>query len=477
MPPASKREFGVILFDINSSNKEEALLTLIKICTYKWLSANKDTYKLILSNTKDSRNVKGFSNLYETNINELDPQPILECVENAEAEEGNWLDALQLAIHILKEAFEKPGIITLQILYITNLDRCSQTLDEGKVGKIIRDLKEYNIYLYIIGPNVKLPYTITSEDDVRDIMKDIKVDESIHSLAVAKKIIINTDNSVICDFKVGVHLFFSFKNSHGTQPWKVPLSFGTKLEIPVCTVKVYRKDAPFKLSSDVKNFSTVLVEDESVQLNYEDLVSGIIRHDKFVKVEGNDMFKVDGPRRDSTFYVLPDHEKPEECCQAIYNLVDVLAEQKKYAIARRVYNANTKPKFFVLVPQPDLEPKCFAMSELPYADEVNNKYKFVVPTASATESKNEDEFTQFFRSMDIWDDNCKVNIPLSPKLMLDWYSNKLVNAVAKQYLHRDLDLNEIDIDDLAETETNEFLDAFKKSWPEKTTNIDDENMD
>lgn len=175
MPPPAKRDCGVILFDVNASNKDEALAALMKISTFIWLSSTVDTYRLILSNTKESKNSKKYKHLYDTGLSDSDPQPILSCIENAEPEEGNWCDALLLAIEHLKEAHELPGVITLQILYITKLDGCSREMDMTKVERIINDLTEYDIYLYIIGPDVKLPYIITSQVDVSDAMKDITV--------------------------------------------------------------------------------------------------------------------------------------------------------------------------------------------------------------------------------------------------------------------------------------------------------------
>ncbi|XP_018567653.1 uncharacterized protein LOC108908199 [Anoplophora glabripennis] len=489
MPPPAKRDCGIILFDINASNKNEALAALMKISTFIWLSDTKDTYRLILSNTKESKNIKKYKNLYDSNLSDSDPQPILSCIENAKPEEGNWYDALLLAIAHLKEAYELSGVITLQILYMTKLDGCSQDVDMNKVERIINDLREYNIFLYIIGPDVKLPFTITRDSDVSDAMKDISVDESNPSLSMAKRIVDATTNTVLCDLKVGINLFFSFRNPRGTQPWKVPLSFGSRFEIPACTVKIYKRDAPFKLTTNSRNSKFVLLEDESVSVDISDLTSGIERHGKFVKVNEREMFKVEGPRsfavtgfthkkyipeyyiREGAFYVLPDADKLDDCSQILYDLIDELAEQEKYVVMRRVYNANNKPKFFVLVPQPDLQPKCFVMSELPYADDLKQNFKCTEPVL--TEKVEDDTFEQFFNSIDIWNDNCKLSIPLGPKMMLEIYSSKLANAVAKQYLEQDFSFEELDVDDL-ENETNDSLEALKASWPENDKPNEDE---
>lgn len=167
---------------------------------------------------------------------------------------------------------------------------------------------------------------------------------------------------------------------------------------------------------------------------------------------------------EGTYYVLPDADKPEDCSQILYTLIDELAKEEKYAVMRRVYNANNKPKFFVLVPQPELEPKCFVMAELPYADDLKQNFKFTEPVL--TETIEDDIFEQFFSSIDIWNDKCKLSVPLGPKMMLEPYTSKLANAAAKKYLENDLPFEELDINDLETNETNECLESLKASWPE-----------
>ncbi|KAJ8919971.1 hypothetical protein NQ315_006501 [Exocentrus adspersus] len=481
MPPPSKKDVGVIIFDVNASNKEEALASLMQIYTHIWLSSTKDLYRVILANTKESRNNKQYKNVYDGNINDPDPQSVLSVVEQAEAEEGDWLEPLLLAVYHLKQASELPGVITLQVLYLTKLDGSSQKVDMTKVEQLINDLREYNIYLYIAGPEVKLPFTITDKADVKEAMENAVVDESKPALVTAKRIVDATDHSVICDLKVGTNLFFSYRNSRGTQPWKVPLSFGSALEIPACTVKILRMDAPFKLSTNAPSSRMVLCDDEKVTVDRTEVVSGIARHGKFVKVDERDMFKVEGPRcfsvlgftekknipeyymREGAYCVLPDASKPNDCSQAFYNLVDVLAEQKKYAVVRRVYNSNNKPKFFVLVPQPESEPKSFVMSELPYADDLKQTLKFSDPVI--TEDAVDEDFEKFFNSIDIWEDSCKLDVPLGPKMIVDLYLSKLANAAASKYLGREFKCQATDVVNMEDKDTNESLQAVRRAWP------------
>lgn len=104
------------------------------------------------------------------------------------------------------------------------------------------------------------------------------------------------------------------------------------------------------------------------------------------------------------------------------------------------------------------------MSELPYADDLKQSFNFCDPVV--TENVEDEAFKQFFNSIDISSDNCKVNVPLGPKMMLEPYTSKLANAAAKKYLDHEFSFDTLDINDLEDNGTNEFLEAVKASWPE-----------
>lgn len=141
---------------------------------------------------------------------------------------------------------------------------------------------------------------------------------------MAKRIVDATTNTVLCDLKVGVNLFFSFRNPRGTQPWKVPITFGSRLGIPACTYKIYKKDVLFKLCTDNRNTNFVLLEDESVVVDGSYLVSGIKRHEKFVKVNETEMFKVEGPRNFSVIGFTHKKYIPEYYMRGRYNYTQIV---------------------------------------------------------------------------------------------------------------------------------------------------------
>ncbi|XP_023014022.2 X-ray repair cross-complementing protein 5 [Leptinotarsa decemlineata] len=483
MPPSVKIDCGLIVFDVNSNKKEQLLSGLIKLATFKWFSVSKDVYRIILSNSKTTKNEKNFPNLHTTDIEDFSPTSVLECIENAQSKEGNWLDALLLAIHHLKEANSLPGLLTPQLLFFTSLDGSSSAVDENKVKTVIEELNENNIYLYIIGPDVEFPLTVKHPDDVSQCMKKLVVTESNKSLVTARRIVQNIKRGVICNVDVGINLFSSFKNPRGSQLWKVPMSFGSKLEIPCLTVKICRKEAPLRLiPNQIRKSIRVLAEDNTVEVSNDEIVRGVLRHGKFVKIEDADMFKSDHQRcfeivgftdktfvpetymkGEETFYVLPNNEMADDSCQAFYNLVDVLASQNKYGIIKRVYMNNNRAKYFALIPRPDLDPVCFIMVRIPYTNEMT-PHKYAEPAPSKVKAK-EDDVTRFLRSIDVSGSDPKVYVPLAPTMMLDPYLNRLVNGAAQKLLKREFDFEAVELNDLKSESSNKFLENLKQSWP------------
>ncbi|KAG5876359.1 hypothetical protein JTB14_009044 [Gonioctena quinquepunctata] len=481
MPPA-KRDCGLVIFDLKSKKKDQLLTGLIKFATFKWFSSSKDLYRLILSNSKTTKNEKNISNLYTTEIEDFNPRNVLEHIENSQAQEGNWLDALLLAIYHLKEATSMSGLVTLQLLFFTSLDT-NEIIDENKLQSVIKEINENKIYLYIMGPTVKLPSTIKHPEDVQQCMKGLIVDESNKSLVAARRIVQNIEKGVLCDVKVGINLIHFFKKSRGSLPWKVPMTFSSQLEIASISVKIYKREWPLRLvPNHYRRFTRVLAEDQTIEVKNEEIVRGILRHGKFVKVDDRDMFKMETSRcfdilgfTDQTFvpetyirgeenlYVLPDHELVDDSCQAFYNLVSVLANQNKYGIVKRVHMSHARARYFVLIPQPDMRPVCFLMVGLPYADDVMS-HECETPTPSKVKGK-EDEFTRFFRSIDIFNKEPKVEVPLSPTMMMHPYLNKLVNSAATKVLKRDFDFESVELDDFSQEETNKFVENLRHSWP------------
>lgn len=56
MPPASKKDCSVILFDLAAKSRETAIQTLLKICCNNYFGGSKDLTKLILLNSDKTEN-------------------------------------------------------------------------------------------------------------------------------------------------------------------------------------------------------------------------------------------------------------------------------------------------------------------------------------------------------------------------------------------------------------------------------------
>lgn len=97
----------------------------------------------------------------------------------------------------------------------------------------------------------------------------------------------------------------------------MPLSFGTQLNIPASTVPLTKTEPPFKLKNEgrsseddkwyvlgieVLSFHFQLLffrcyEDQpDVIIDPYDTVSGLVKHGKFIKIENESRFKIEGPR-------------------------------------------------------------------------------------------------------------------------------------------------------------------------------------
>ncbi|RZC31947.1 uncharacterized protein BDFB_000625 [Asbolus verrucosus] len=224
-------------------------------------------------------------------------------------------------------------------------------------------------------------------------------------------------------------------------------------------------------------------EDESVEIEPEDVKSGIMRHGKFVLMPDNKMFQVQNPRSFSVLCFTNSANVPEyimrgEACycvlpngtpennEAMAILIDCLAKQNKYVIARRVYNNNFIPKIVVLVPKPEHNPKCFLLTSLPFAEDIRYDYKEKnVEAAPKIDAIN--EVYQFLDGINIENDKCEKKVPLGVTMMLDTNCQKLINKATDKYLEKYMALGEVDTDYLMEIAPSEAAKSLKNIWEER----------
>lgn len=485
MPAMSKRDCGLILFDVASSKKSELLNGLLKFASFRWFMNSKSIYRLILVNSAQTQNDRKYPNIYTTDLDDFDPKLIVQEIENMQPGKSNWVDALRLAIYHLEEAVEMRGIVTLQLIFFTSFDsNITPAFDETAISGVINSINKYEqMYLYFIGPDVTLPFAITSQSSVPKCMKELQINKSNQNLVVAHRIVTNVKNAIMCNTKIGTpHLLITFKNNQGSQPWKIPFTFGSKLSIPAITTKIIRKDISLKLFSPMqRTYVKTLADNREVQVDEADIVRGLIRHGKFLKIDET-QFKIETERcfeimgftektflpetymkGDDTFYVLPNGAS-KDGFQAFTHLVKILHETGKYAVGKRIYATNNKARYFVLIPKVDFVPKCFIMTALPYAD-------FLVPHKVETplqpkEKLKQDDFHRFFKSLIIENKDCKAGISLGPTMMMDIYQQKVIDAAAKKKVRReDFDLESLDVCDHESVVDNKFLENLRTTWP------------
>ncbi|XP_060524112.1 uncharacterized protein LOC132700657 [Cylas formicarius] len=483
MPPSAKDAF-VILFDVNTKCKSEALSVLSHILFLKELSASKDLPKVFLLNTSTTENKQGFEGIAYLDLQELKTTIVLQEISSYGIGKSNWLEAFELGIGVLKECYLTNQFVTLQLLLITDFSSATdQLLNVSK--NVIEDINYYDIFLYIVGPDVGPLSTIISQKDIINWKNTMVGHSSDSKFAAVANLIKRTHHSLMCDYKCGVHLFNSFKYQMGMQPWTIPLSMGSCLELPVHTLRIIKEEPPFKLLSEAKKVSGIVkwvyADDEETQVNYEDTVGGLIRHGKFVQIETDDMFKVHEPRSfsivgftskknipeclfqtDSSYLVLPNMRDPDGFSEIFFCLVDVLSSANKYAIARRVYNANNNPKFVALIPETFENVKGFIMFELPYAEDVAYNY-YEKDEATAKLIKQDKEICEFLEGMDITKQHCKMVIPLGPSMMVDPSCIDILRKVESKLLERPSQFLKIEPTSL----DTQMSEALLSCWPQR----------
>jgi hypothetical protein len=297
-------------------------------------------------------------------------------------------------------------------------------------------------------------------------------------------------------------LFFSFRNWGGTQPWQVPLGIGSQIQIPAQTMKILNDTVQCKLVSSQGRFGQTIwidAEDESIEIPPEDVKSGVMRHEKFIEMPDNKMFQSQTPRSFSILCFTDSANVPEylmrgggcycvlpngtdEKNEAFNILVDRLAEQNKYVIARRVYNNNYLPKIVALVPKPDHNPKCFYLNSLPFADDVRLGYKErSLDAAPRTEVVT--EVYDFLDSINIDSDRSVRTANLGINMMQDSNAQKIINKAADKLFDKYVKLEEVDTD-LVEAPTGKTVEGLKNVWAErklaevkKDDDKDDDNSD
>lgn len=150
------------------------------------------------------------------------------------------------------------------------------------------------------------------------------------------------------------------------------------------------------------------------------------------------------------------------------SLVNVLAADDKYAIVQRIYNKNNNPKFFVLKAEPHEKPPRFVMTSLPYADDIvaGNYFNCKQPNKDDVEEVEENDFTKFCKSIDLYSDSCAQTFPLAPSMTMDLFSDNIVKETIRKLCGQDFQFTDIGAFDFDTLNQNEHWENIKELWPE-----------
>ncbi|KAF5277009.1 hypothetical protein FQR65_LT16088 [Abscondita terminalis] len=465
MSPVVKKNTSIILLDVNTTPEFRTASKnyLRKVFASKWFSESKDYTKLILINTEktDNKLHRRFGRAPHicevTGMIEFDPRLIDSYLDGEEeVGKGNWLVALAFAIEEIRENYgDDKGAITLQILLISDFSSPVHEFKEKQVHFITTSLNTLGIFLYIVGPQVKVPKQVS---DVRKWMYNVEFISNVNTnqLQIIKKIVENTKNSVVCDLNLGFHLFLNYKNPKSLQMWHVPLTAGKTVAIPSSTTRFLGVVNPPSMKKDELSIPWTwhLTDDVMVTVAYENVIGGIIKHGQFIPlpydVEKN--FKCYGERRFeiigftnrnnvSEVHMRGNGSSFVQSSSRIFNLlVHCLVKKNLCAIARKVHIKNCKPKLMALLPH--VQEKGFIAVELPYKENISVKVteEDIQVADTLSVNKEYDFLTQLdVANEDNKDENGSVRFPLVPTLMTPIRLSLMNNLLFKKYTGEEMD--------------------------------------
>nr|CAI5822160.1 unnamed protein product [Callosobruchus analis] len=263
------------------------------------------------------------------------------------------------------------------LVNLLNVSPLEQPLFQQLVDKIAK----YDIYVYIVGPEVDFLEPICGDRFFYEGYKEkIVLRNPSPGAEQAMKLVCEV-NGVIADASVGIHLLVTYRKTAGSQPWKVPLTIGTNIEIPTSK----KQFEAFLFTINSSKCATTMKYSRSIPKQRSTLF--VLQ----LKKCAHTLYDRTG---DESFVVLAEQTCSSKQQQFFDALVHVLAEQKKVAIVSRVYIKKTQPKYFVLIPMPNQNQK-----ELCTGEEVENVVKF--RCADKPKSEVDPDIRDFLNSMDV----------------------------------------------------------------------------
>lgn len=155
------------------------------------------------------------------------------------AVDGNWFEALLVALDLMKVFSKTPGNECNQIICLTDLATPIPKITK-KLIQHFKTVCEYTRCSVVVGgPPCKTPSRLNSPYFLTKWRKTLELVEDNPNYSIARELS-QISNTFFCNFKLAQHLFLGLR-SHQMQPWNVPLTVGTKLKFCVQTGRIMKK--------------------------------------------------------------------------------------------------------------------------------------------------------------------------------------------------------------------------------------------
>ncbi|PNF22251.1 X-ray repair cross-complementing protein 5 [Cryptotermes secundus] len=374
----------------------------------------KDEVTLILLGSDETQNSLNYKNISVTHSLALSSWEMVQFVEDLTGTMVNadWLDAIVVAMNVLKEETEGKKFSERKVVLLSNL--CC-TVSEDHIDVIVKALKSEELSLIVIGPDINLNVKHEAIDDDDDKTKcwtngtDAEKSKTKQQLVGESLLshILKETGGVICSFADAVPQLMHFlkKNVHPT-PWNVVMDIGPDIRI---AVSGYRKITPATLSSwkttsaveegaRVESETSYIRQDENqTVIDKEDVIEGFSFGSTLVPFSAVDKSMMSYQSGDKCLSILgftklknvPRHlfvgkgvlyimaQKGDSSAEvALSSLIHALNDEGLVAIARKVYRVNTAAVLGALFPRVSSKYECLVFIELPYSEDMR---EFVFP--------------------------------------------------------------------------------------------------
>lgn len=398
--------------NMKSGFLENSIQCVSMILKRKIFANLKDEVALILLGSNETQNSLNYKNIKVTHSLALPSWEMVQFVEDLTGTTVNadWLDAIVVAMNVLKEETEGKKFSERKVVLLSNL--CC-TVSEDHIDVIVKALKSEEMSLIVIGPDINL--NVKQEDMNDDGTKcwtngtDAEKTKTKQQLVGESLLghILKETGGVVCSFADAVPQLMHFlKKNVRPTPWNVVMDIGPDIRI---AVSGYRKITPATLPSwkttsaveegaRVESETSYIRQDENqTVIEREEVIEGFSFGSTLVPFSAVDKSMMSYQSGDKCLSILgftklknvPRHlfvgkgvlyivaQKGDNSAEvALSSLIHALNDEGLVAIARKVYRVNTAPVLGALFPRVSSKYECLVFIELPYSEDMR---EFVFP--------------------------------------------------------------------------------------------------